>query len=131
MPERASELEGQIASWSAYLRRRRAVAGPDVDELEGHLRDQIDDLVRAGLSDDEAFFVAIKRIGSLDEVSREYAREHSDRLWKQLVMDDRARALAAAAPDSAGRGPRGRRSAARSRRPHSSVSRSRVTRSST
>jgi len=88
MPERASGLEGQISSWSAYLRRRRAVAGPDVDELEGHLRDQIDDLVRAGLSDDEAFFVAIKRIGSLDEGSREYAREHSDRLWKQLVMDD-------------------------------------------
>jgi hypothetical protein len=32
--------------------------------------------------------VAIRRIGSLDDVSREYAREHSDRLWKQLVIDD-------------------------------------------
>jgi hypothetical protein len=82
------ELEAQIASWAGYLRRRRAVSGTDVDELEGHLRDQVDDLSAAGLSDDEAFIVAIKRIGSLDEVSREYAREHADRLWKQLVVDD-------------------------------------------
>lgn len=32
--------------------------------------------------------MAIKRMGSLNEVSREFAREHSDRLWKQLVMDE-------------------------------------------
>ena len=40
----------------------------------------------AGLSGDEAFLVAVKRLGSLDEVSREFAREHSERLWKQLVL---------------------------------------------
>src|SRR4029077_8491848 len=27
-----------------------------------------------------------KRIGSLDTLSREFAQEHSERLWKQLVM---------------------------------------------
>ncbi|MCR2765037.1 permease prefix domain 1-containing protein [Microbacterium sp. zg.B48] len=85
-----SRLEAQIASWTQYVRRRRAVAGADVDELEGHLRDQVDDLVRAGLSEEESFLVAIRRIGSLDDVSREYAREHSDRLWKQLVIEDPA-----------------------------------------
>ncbi|MET0780304.1 MAG: permease prefix domain 1-containing protein [Microbacterium sp.] len=88
MAEQDTGLEAQIASWTQYLRRRRAVAGADVEELEGHLRDQVDHLVRAGLSEEEAFFVAIKRMGSLDEVSREYAREHSERLWKQLVIDD-------------------------------------------
>lgn len=88
MAEKESALDAQIASWTEYLHRRRAVTGADVDELEGHLRDQVDDLVGSGLSEEEAFFVAIKRIGSLDEVSREYAREHADRLWKQLVIDD-------------------------------------------
>src|SRR5690606_37285499 len=29
---------------------------------------------------------AVKRLGALDALSREFAREHSDRLWKQLVM---------------------------------------------
>ncbi len=79
-------LEEQIAQWRGYLHRRRAINGPDVDELEGHLRDQVTVLTAAGLAADEAFLVAVKRMGSLDALSREFAREHSDRLWKQLVI---------------------------------------------
>ncbi|MBI3263617.1 MAG: hypothetical protein HYZ58_10785, partial [Acidobacteria bacterium] len=41
---------------------------------------------QAGLAEDEAFLVAVKRMGSLDALSREFAREHSERLWKQLVI---------------------------------------------
>jgi hypothetical protein len=40
----------------------------------------------AGLSMDEAFLVAVKRLGALDALSREFAREHAERLWKQLVV---------------------------------------------
>jgi hypothetical protein len=79
-------LEEQIAQWRAYLRRRQALNGPDVEELEGHLRDQLVALTEAGLAADEAFLVAVKRMGSLDALSREFARAHSERLWKQLVM---------------------------------------------
>ena len=79
-------LEGQIAEWRAYLRRRRAIFSPDVEELESHLRDQVKALVDAGLAPDEAFLVAVKRMGSQDALSREFAREHSERLWKQLVL---------------------------------------------
>src|SRR5687767_2925218 len=79
-------LEEQIAQWRTYLRRRQAVHGPDVEELEGHLRDQLTALGEAGLTGDEAFLVAVKRMGSLDALSREFARAHSERLWKQLVM---------------------------------------------
>ena len=79
-------LEEQIAQWRAYLRRRQAVHGPDVEELEGHLRDQLAALAEAGLTGDEAFLVAVKRMGSLDALSNEFARAHSERLWKQLVI---------------------------------------------
>ena len=79
-------LEDQIAQWRTYLRRRQAVHGPDVEELEGHLRDQLAALTEAGLAADEAFLIAVKRMGSLDALSREFARAHSERLWKQLVM---------------------------------------------
>ena len=82
----SAPLEEQIAQWRLYLRRRRAIHGPDVEELEGHLRDQIAVLSQAGLTGDEAFLVAVKRMGSLDALSREFAREHSERLWKQLVL---------------------------------------------
>src|SRR5215211_2587251 len=78
--------ETQIAAWRAYVAEAPAVDGRDVDELEAHLRDQIAELDAAGLTADEAFLVAVKRVGDLDTLSREFAREHSGRLWKQLVL---------------------------------------------
>ncbi len=79
-------LEEHIAQWRAYVRRRPAFNRPDVEELEGHLRDQLVALTEAGLAGDEAFLIAVKRMGSLDALSREFARAHSERLWKQLVI---------------------------------------------
>jgi hypothetical protein len=80
------QLEEQIEQWRSYLRRRQAIRPIDVEELEDHLRGHVATLGEAGLSADEAFLVAVKRMGALDEISNEFAREHSERLWKQLVM---------------------------------------------
>src|SRR5919204_935676 len=85
-PNHAVSLEAQIDQWRSYLRRRQAIHSVDVAELEDHLREQVTVLVEAGLAADEAFLVAVKRMGDLDALSREFAREHSDRLWKQLVV---------------------------------------------
>ena len=87
-------VESQIAEWRAYVASAPGVNGRDVDELEDHLRGQIAELNAAGLADDEAFLVAVKRMGDVDALSREYAREHSGRLWKQLILsgeDEQAR----------------------------------------
>jgi hypothetical protein len=81
-----ARTEEQIAQWREYLRRRAAIHGSDVEELEDHLRSQVATLTQGGLADDEAFLVAVKRMGNLDALSREFAREHSERLWKQLVI---------------------------------------------
>src|SRR6185436_8809340 len=64
-------------------------------------REQIAALTTAGLAADEAFLIAVKRIGGLDALSREFAREHSDRLWKQLVAASDAAAPKAGAPTDA------------------------------
>jgi hypothetical protein len=85
-PEHEASLEEQIDQWRSFLRRRRAIHSVDVAELEDHLREQIAALTDSGLAADEAFLVAVKRMGALDTLSREFAREHSDRLWKQLVL---------------------------------------------
>jgi hypothetical protein len=79
-------VESQIAEWRAYVGNAPGVDGHDVDELEDHLRHQIAELSAAGLTADEGFLVAVKRMGDLDALSREFAREHSGRLWKQLVL---------------------------------------------
>ena len=88
-------VESQIAEWRAYLANAAGVNGHDVDELEDHLRHQIAELNAVGLAPDEAFLVAVKRMGDLDALSREFASEHGGRLWKQLILggdDEPARA---------------------------------------
>jgi len=85
-PIDTTAIDGQIEQWRSYLLRRKTIQSSDVAELEDHLREQIATLIESGLSPDEAFLVAVKRIGNLDSLSREFALEHSDRLWKQLVV---------------------------------------------
>lgn len=81
-----AELERQIMQWRSFLQAHPALGDGDLDELEDHLRDRIDDLRSRGLTPDEAFLIAVRRLGRVDQLSREFAREHSDRLWKQLVL---------------------------------------------
>lgn len=88
-------VESQIAEWRAFVAGSPGLNGRDLDELEDHLRGQIAELNSAGLADDEAFLVAVKRMGDLDGLSREYASEHSGRLWKQLFRADDEPARAA------------------------------------
>lgn len=79
-------LEAEIAEWRSFVEQAATVDAHDIDELEDHLRGQVGDLTAAGLADDEAFLIAVKRMGKLDELSREFAREHSGRLWRQFVL---------------------------------------------
>jgi hypothetical protein len=75
-----------MQEWRAAVRRNKAVDASDADELEGHLRDAMSELEGAGLTPDEAFLIAVRRVGTVDALTAEFAREHSDRLWKQLVV---------------------------------------------
>lgn len=86
MNEMSHDLDEQIAQWRRYVERSQTIASADAAEMEDHLRGQINDLTETGLAPDEAFLVAVKRMGSVDEISREFAREHAERLWKQLVL---------------------------------------------
>lgn len=88
------QLDAEIAQWRTAITRSPAVDSADADELEGHLREQVADLVGAGLTDSEAFQIAVQRLGKADQVTAEFAREHSERMWKQLALptaDDQAR----------------------------------------
>lgn len=39
--------------------------------------------------DNEAFLLSVKRIGAMDALTREFAREHPERLWKELALSER------------------------------------------
>ncbi|WP_114045234.1 permease prefix domain 1-containing protein [Acidipropionibacterium virtanenii] len=88
---KADDISGQITQWRRMMAARPGLSDDDVDELTDHLESEINDLRTVGLTPDEAFLIAVKRLGGQDAVSREYARVHSDRLWRQLVPPSPAR----------------------------------------
>ena len=60
-------LEEQITEWRANARRRWAIDASNVQELESHLRQHVTKLLEVGLALDEAFLVALRRIGETDQ----------------------------------------------------------------
>ena len=107
----ADTMESLIAEWRAHVLRNEAIDAPELEELESRLREQVAVLRYAGLSEDEAFLIAVRRAGETDAASREFAWERFGRLWEQPVSDpvreeERRlpvweRALALLAPDPA------------------------------
>ena len=73
-PGHAVSLEELIEQWRKPFRPGRAGQSAHVAKLEDRLRAEVASLVDLGLTTDEAFLVAAKRVGRLDPPSREFAR---------------------------------------------------------
>jgi hypothetical protein len=69
-------LERHFAAWRSRFHPEGA------DALEQRLRDEVAALLGAGLDEDEAFVIAVKRVGEFDAASG----QHSARLWRQLLL---------------------------------------------
>ena len=81
------DLETEVHSWSDHLRAHGNLSDADIHELENHLRDEIEDLIAAGLTPDEAFLISVKRLGNVDSISHEFAKVNTESLWKHLLVD--------------------------------------------
>ena len=57
------DLEKSIAAWRRPYEVSSAFSAEDLEELENHLRDRIEDAVGKGRSEEDAFRLAIRRIG--------------------------------------------------------------------
>ena len=73
----------QIAAWRAFLEARGGAGGAEIRRLEARLRGEMAELGGSGLSEDEAFLVAVRRLGGVDDAARAFAREHAAPLWEQ------------------------------------------------
>ena len=74
-------LEKMIAEW-----RRTSTAAPNVseetlDELENHLRETVEQFVRSGLSESEAFQRAVKQLGAAPSVALEFQKLEQPAWW--------------------------------------------------
>jgi len=55
------DLESQIRKWKAHLYSAGSISSSDMEELESHLRDSIDELNKNHIDGEEAFLLAVRR----------------------------------------------------------------------
>lgn len=80
------ELERAIQDWRNGLLQSQSILESDVDELESHVRDEVDSLMLAGLSTEEAFMVSIHRTGDIETVGQEFAKVNPSLAWRRRVF---------------------------------------------
>lgn len=68
------DLSEQINKWRSNLAQSQTLGSSDIDELENHLREEIENLTALNLSDEEAFLIATHRLGSTESLAEEYEK---------------------------------------------------------
>ena len=67
-------LEQLIAEWRKTMMTAPNVGPETLDELENHLRENVDQLVRSGMSKPEAFQRAVAQLGSAPTIASEFQK---------------------------------------------------------
>lgn len=80
------DLNEQIAKWRSGLAESEKCSKADIDELESHLREEIDNLTPAGLSQQEAFVVAKGRLGDTASLENEFAKVNGGYMFRNRVF---------------------------------------------
>ena len=80
------DLNQSIQTWREGLAGSPAFRAADLDELESHMRDSVATLQIAGLSAEEAYWVARKRVGTLEALDGEFEKVNRQRVWLNRVM---------------------------------------------
>lgn len=77
------DLTVSISRWRSDLASSGSLTKEDLDELESHLLDEIDQLTQYPLSQKEAFMVARERIGNRSDLSQPYIQSKS--AWSVFI----------------------------------------------
>ena len=80
------DLNEQIKNWRDDLAQSQTLEKTDIDELENHLREEIERLAASELSEQEAFLVAAHRLGHSDGLSEEFAKINAPMLWRKRLF---------------------------------------------
>jgi len=78
------DLEGQIRSWEAHLNATSTISSKDIEAMESHLRASIASLSGQSISIEEAFLVAIRRLGDIGVIGTEFEKPSTEELWLPL-----------------------------------------------
>ncbi len=83
-------LEQSINNYISLIQNQGSLTGSDVAELTAHLYDATDALKQRGLSEEEAFTIACKRLGNEAVLTDEYSKVNTsvktNKIWAYLFI---------------------------------------------
>src|SRR5438067_248140 len=80
------DLKAAIQGWREQVASQSGISAEGGRELETHLTDSIAGLRERGLNDEEAFWLARRRVGNPQELGEEFAREDPATVWRERVF---------------------------------------------
>jgi hypothetical protein len=80
------ELNLAIRRWSENLAQSSAFRSENLNELESHLRDSVVKLESGGLSAEEAFLIASRRIGGGQQLAAEFGKLNGKIVWMDRLL---------------------------------------------
>ncbi|HLP78412.1 MAG TPA: permease prefix domain 1-containing protein [Candidatus Paceibacterota bacterium] len=80
------DLNQAIQQWRESLSQSPAFRGENLDELESHLRDSVMSLKAHELNDEEAFLVAIRRLGRMNTLEQEFGKVNVATVWRDRAL---------------------------------------------
>lgn len=79
-------IKENIKIWKSELSQNSNMTKDNIDELESHLHDEIDELLLIGLSIEESLLIAKCRIGNTKELTTEYGKVNKEIYLRNKIV---------------------------------------------
>jgi hypothetical protein len=80
------DLNAAIENWRNELAAQPQLSSDDHRELEKHLADTMVELHQRGLSEEESFWLARRRIGQPQQLAEEFQKAEPGKIWRERVF---------------------------------------------
>jgi len=80
------DLNAQLKKWNLQLKKSESFKSGDIDELEDHLLEKTKGLQEKGLTEEEAFWVAVHQVGDPDSLNGEYRKINLRTIWQKRLF---------------------------------------------
>lgn len=79
------DLNEALRNWQEQMNQGDGCSQDDIDELEEHLREEMAGLLQTGLSSEEAFLLAARRLGRVDALTEEFEKVNASSVWRRRL----------------------------------------------
>jgi hypothetical protein len=80
------DLTKSLGDWRRRATDVPALSEQNLRELEAHLKDSIAKLQNCGLSQEESFQIATRRLGSIETLGAEFGKVNAERVWLDRAL---------------------------------------------